>query len=426
MKRAVNQRSSERYQMKKMIILSMVITFVLLCLSFKEAFPTTGRIYGRIYTDDDKTYEGWIRWDKNEAFWDDILDATKKYDTPHARTAKKERYVKIFGLRLSWGSDEERGGEASASMGIKFGHLESIKVRSGHRATLYLKNETRVDVTSYGTDIGNSVRGIEVEGPEFGKLTLDWDNLNKVVFEKEPRRSPPKERERLYGELTTRDGEVFRGFITWDTDELFSTDILDGEEHGRDWEIPLGNIEAIERRSRSSARVYVKNGEKLTLSGTNDVNSSIRGIQVNDSEIGLIDVSWGNFERVEFLEGGEKFLKSYDEFGGGERLYGTVFDEDGEEYTGYITWDDDEKYGWEILNGKYHDLDMEIEFGNVKSIRKRAFWGAEVTLKNGKKFRLEDSNDVNEDNKGIFVEDQGGNEIKIEWDDFRKIEFSEK
>lgn len=411
--------------MKKAIII-FLFTSLFFFVLFEYVLSTTGRIYGKIYTDDDEVYEGWIRWDKNEAFWDDILDATKKYYTPHPRTTKKETYIKIFGLRLSLGSSEKDEGRTSASMGIKFGHLERIKVRSGHRATLHLKNGTRVDVTSYGTDIGNSVRGIEVEGQEFGKLTLKWDNLSKVVFEKEPAKSPPKKRERLYGVLTTRDGEEFRGFVTWDTDELFTTDILDGDEHGRDWEIPFGNIEAIERRSRSSARVYLTNGEKLTLSGTNDVNSSINGIQVNDSEIGLIDVSWGSFDRLDFLEGGERFLKSYDEFDGSERLYGTVEDEDGEKYTGYITWDDDEKYGWEILNGKYHDLDMEIEFRNVKSIRKRAFWGAEVTLKNGKKFRLEDSNDVNEDNKGVFIEDEDGNEIEVEWDEFEKVEFSEK
>ena len=107
-------------------------------------------------------------------------------------------------------------------------------------------------------------------------------------------------------------------------------------------------------------------------------------------------------------------------------MYGTVEDEDGKKYTGYITWDDDEKFGWEILNGKYHDLDMEIEFNNIQSIRKRAFWGAEVTLKNGKKFRLEDSNDVNEDNKGIFIEDEEGNEIEVEWDDFEEVRFFEK
>jgi len=411
--------------MKRAIIISL-FTSLFFFILFDYVLSTTGRIYGTIYTDDDKVYEGWIRWDKNEAFWDDILDATKKYQTPHPRTKEKEKYIKIFGLRLSWSSEHEEEGEAAASMGIKFGHLESIKVRSGHRAALYLKNGTKVDVSSYGTDIGNSVRRIEVEGLDFGKLTLQWDDLDKVVFQKEPDRSPPVERERLYGELTTRDNEVFRGFVTWDTDELFSTDILDGEEHGKDWEIPFGNIKAIERRSRSSARVYLKNGEELTLSGTNDVNSSINGIQVNDSEIGLIEVSWTNFDKVEFLEGGDHFLKSYGQFDGGKRLYGTVRDEDGEEYTGYITWDDDEKYAWEILNGKYHDLDMEIEFGNVKSIKKRAFWGAEVTLKNGKEFRLEDSNDVNEDNKGIFIEDEQGNEVEVEWEDFEEVEFFEK
>ena len=38
----------------------------------------SGRIYGTIRTQDGETLEGWIRWDKNEAFWDDVIDGTKE------------------------------------------------------------------------------------------------------------------------------------------------------------------------------------------------------------------------------------------------------------------------------------------------------------------------------------------------------------
>jgi len=328
----------------------------------------------------------------------------------------------IFGIRISW---SKSGEYSSASMGIKFGHIQSIRPRSSNKATIYLKSGDNIKVKGYSTDIGSSVREIVVLDPDYGTVKLDWEDLDKVVFENEPEDLPQDDKKRLYGRLTTRDGEEFVGFITWDQDEIFSTDILDGEEDRRDWEIPFGNIKKIERHSRSSALVYLKNGVKLNLSGTNDVNSSNRGILVEDPNFGRVEVKWGDFDELEFLDVGERYIKNYDEYDGGKRLYGTVYTEDRDSYTGFITWDDDEEYTWEMLNGDYQDLEVMLEFGQIKSIKKRSFWGAEVTLKNGKTFTLEDSNDVNDENKGIFIS-ENGREYTVEWEDFEKVEFFEK
>ncbi len=408
--------------MIKYLILSCLCLFLLAFFGAEDLFSATGRIYGKIYTEDGDFFEGRITWDKNEGIWEDILDCTKSYRTPHYEGREKEEHVEIFGLRISW---SKSGEYSSASMGIKFGHIQSIRPRSNQKATIYLKSGDKVKVKGYGTDVGSSVRGIVVDDPDYGTVKLDWSELDKVVFESEPEGLPKDDKKRLFGKLTTRDKDEFLGFITWDMDEIFSTDILDGEEDRKDWEIPFKNIKKIERRSRNSARVFLKNGEKLDLSGTNDVNSSLRGIQVEDPNFGRVEIEWGDFGEVEFLEESKQYLKAYDEYDGGKPLYGTVYTEDDDSYTGFITWDDDEKYTWEMLNGDYNDLEVMVEFGRIKSIKKRSFWGAEITLKNGNTFVLENSNDVNDENKGIFISTDG-EEYSIDWEDFEKVEFKEK
>jgi len=408
--------------MIKYVILIFLFFLAFTFLVASDLFSASGRIYGRVYTEDGDVYEGRIIWDKNEGIWEDILDCTKSYRIPHYEGREKEEHIEIFGLRISW---SKSGEYSSASMGIKFGHIQSIRPRSSHKATIYLKSGEKIKVKGYGTDIGTSVREIVVLDPDYGTVKLDWSDLDKVVFEKEPKDLPREDRKRLLGRVITRDGDEFHGFITWDQDEIFTTDILDGEEDSKDWEIPFEKIKKIKRRSRNSSTVFLKNQEKLNLSGTNDVNSSNRGILVEDANFGRVEVKWGDFGEVEFLEESQRYLKDFDEYDGGELLYGTVYTEDEDSYTGFITWDDDEKYTWEMLNGDYHDLEVVVEFGRVKSIKKRSFWGAEITLKNGNTFVLENSNDVNEENKGIYILTDE-EEYSVDWEDFEKVEFKRR
>jgi hypothetical protein len=316
------------------------------------------------------------------------------------------------------------GGESKASSGIKFGHIRSLERRSQNRAVLELKSGERITLYGYSTDVGSGVREIVIDDPKEGEVSMEWDDLDEIEF-KECEKAG-KEKQPLYGQVETRNGETFKGFICWDMDEVFGSDILDGEEKGRTRKIPFSKIKTIERRSGNSARVYLKNGDQMKLSGTNDVDSGNRGIVVQDPYFGRVTIEWDEFDRCEFLEGGENFLKSYDEFDGGHSLYGLVYDEDGESYEGYIRWDDDETESWELLNGEYRGQKVDVEFSQIESIEKESFRGVKVTLKNGHSFKLTDSNDVNDENRGIFVTTKKGEEVELDWDDFKKVIFKEK
>jgi len=412
--------SHRRSDMQKFGLSIIPLLFLGWWLSGSLAYAQRGRICGVIYTRDGETFEGPIRWDKNEAFWDDILDATKKREGRYREGRRRERYIEIFGLRISW---EEKETEAEASSGIQFGYIKTLERRSRNRAVLELKNKQRITFYRSGTDIGPGVRGIIIWDPNEGEVELDWDDLELVEFsECEPEQIIRPEK-RLYGRVETRRGDVFKGFITWDMDELFYSDILDGEQRRRTRKIPFKKIKAIERRSASSAWVTLRNGDRIRLSGTNDVDNDNRGIVVKDPNFGRVTIEWDDFQRVEFLDDGEKQLISYDEFEEPRPLYGVVYDEDGESYQGFIRWDDDETYTWERLDGEYRGVEVDVEFSQIAKIEKLSSHSVRVTLRNGNSFKLSGSNDVNDENKGIFIATEEGEEIELDWYDFDKVIF---
>ena len=86
---------------------------------------------------------------------------------------------------------------------------------------------------------------------------------------------------RLRGTVRTNLGADYEGWIEWDRDETHDWQTLDGEATGIDWEIPFRNIKAITPTGPGGCDVTLTNGRTLSLSGSNDVNRSNRGIVVH-------------------------------------------------------------------------------------------------------------------------------------------------
>jgi hypothetical protein len=290
--------------MKKSNLVTVFLASLFILFSASLIYAERERICGVIHTRDGDTFEGAIRWDKNEAFWDDILDATKEREGRHREGRRRERHIEIFGIRITWDEDRE---ESQASCGIRFGHIRSLERRSRNRALLHLKSGDRITLYGGGTDLGSGIREIVIDDPKEGEVSMDWNDLDEIEF-KECEKAGKEER--LYGQVETRNGETFKGFICWDIDEVFCSDILDGEERGTKRKVPFDKIKAIERRSRNSAWIYLKNGDQMKLSGTNDVNSGNRGIVVKDPYFGRVTIEWEDFDRCDFLKGGEEHLKN--------------------------------------------------------------------------------------------------------------------
>jgi hypothetical protein len=407
--------------MKKLLAISII-----LILSAAAAAPVSadgrGRIHGRVITTDGEEYEGLIRWDKNEVSWIDMIDCYKELDVTRHKGKDGERVksIYVFGIRV--GKVKTKGDyRMSAQCAVAFGHLEAVEFIEDNAALLVFKSGQELEVKASSTDIGDNIRGIIVEDRDEGEIEFEWDEIERVEFSQGSYEVYSDLGERLYGTLTTRGGDTFTGWVVWDADEALTDDILDGEQRNRDREIPFGKIRSIERRSSSSARITLKNGDEVTLKGTNDVNSSNRGISIFVENFGVVKVGWDEFDRLDFEEAAAPV--EYDRFDGGKLLEGTVYTDSGRSYSGNIRWDDDETYTWEIIDTEVKGIEMDIELSYIDSIRRKGCCSAIITLWDGHEFKVEGSNDVDDDNKGIFVILSSGEEIEIDWDDLDYVDF---
>ena len=383
------------------------------------------RLYGRVTTYDGSMYEGFIRWTRNEGGVFDILHASKPIPRAYREDARRlgarprERSFEIFGIEIPLGSDGSVY-TSSATAGIRLGHVSSLEPLSGSRARLLLKSGQELELSG-STDLGSGVDEIKIEDRWGSTVELEWRDVRIIDFLPAPARSS-RWGDRLYGTLHTRDGERFTGYVVWDMDELFGADVLDGDDRDdRDREIPFSEIAALARYSSSATLVQLRNGDRLELRGSNDVNSGNRDILVADPALGEVRVDWSEFDRLELTAPPADAGFALD---GGRRLRGTVTDRRGGRHTGLIRWDNDEEYTWEILDGNNPSgIEMDIEFGNIAGIERNGYRSSIVTLRDGRRFDIRGSNDVDEGNKGIYIEGSNGALILVTWDEFVGVEF---
>jgi hypothetical protein len=371
-----------------------------------------GELYGTVTLASGETLTGPIRWDHNENYWDDVLDATKSESLEEADEGFQ---LSIFGWKIaSFGRTEA----PRSVLSIAFGHLRSIEPSWNGGGTLELKNGRIVEARE-GGDLGGSMRNLTVTPAGEESVEIEWDDVDRIDFAAGP--GEGRDAERLYGVVETGSGKL-TGFIVWDRDESLLEDVLDGyDEDRRSRDIPFADIRRIERVGHSRSRVTLRDGSEVVLRGTNDVDSDNRGIDVTIAGIGKAEVDWDEFENVTFKD--PPASPRYEEFDGGRVLTGTVETVDGERLVGEIIWDLDERFTWESLNGERDDIGWEVPFANVRTIRPIDDDSSEIALRNGDKLVLRGSNDVDEDNRGVIVVDADGSERELEWDELRLVTF---
>jgi len=74
------------------------------------------------------------------------------------------------------------------------------------------------------------------------------------------------------------------------------------------------------------------------------------------------------------------------------------------------------------------DVNFDIPFEHIQSIEKLSDRTGRVVLWDGRELKLRDSNDVNDENNGVFVATGTGgkDEVEIDWTDFDRVEFQKK
>lgn len=372
-----------------------------------------GFLYAQATLMNGVTYEGRIRFDDEEAFWGDYFNSTKEppaylRDAPNQGTSRYP--VKVFGIPLF-----NHNEYWNRQFVIRFGDLDRIEVSGGGRASVFVKGGEELEIRGGSNDLGGE---IVIWDAKAGETRVDWRKLRTLRFLPSPPSLAVAEK-RFYGKLTAVGG-VFTGYIQWDQEECLSTDVLSGESDGKDRDVKVSELKAIERRGDRSRFVF-RDGHEEILGGTNDVDDSNRGIWVEDPRIGRVLVNWDAFVRLD-IEDPPTAGPAYGDYAPTRRLTGKVTMRDGQEHAGQIIYDLDESYGWEMLDGHDGELEYSIPFGLVAAVRPGEDF-AEVLLKNGEKLRLDDTQDVDDDNAGLLVGSEAGKRTYLAWKDVAAIEL---
>lgn len=419
---------------------SILATLALLMLA---SFTTLqgqdeGFIYGKITTIDGKSFQGPLRWGKEEVYWTDMLNTAKEendnlsflsrddekalneqYEKSHRNWDDRwdDRWDNWFGNR--W-SNDSRDNRHQHQFACQFGEIKMIKPTGRERAELTLKNGKTIEVDGDGyNDIATRVKIVD---PEIGEIEISWSRIETVEFMSTPSKIENKFGEPLYGTVVTYGGS-FTGFIQWDHDERVSEDELDGDTEDGDVSIEFGKIKSIERNGSRSSYVELHSGRKMTLRGSNDVDSDNKGIIVTNAKFERVDIPWEEFKMVTFQKVQGK-QKSYDDFGSQKELSGVVKTIDGKSLKGKLIFDLDESYDFEVLQGKNGDIEYVIPFRTISTIRPKNYDNSDVTLKNGEKLILGDAQDVSEKNSGILVFDDNNKPTYITWNRIEEIAFN--
>ncbi len=387
------------------------------------------RIWGTVITSKGAEITGFIRWDRNEINWTDLLNGSKRFDwealavwdeaVNQGAEPTDDRSIEFAGYRITW--DDDQGSQPDvADSGVRFGHIASLRVTGDDEVEVTLRSGQTFELAGGATDIGTNIRELLIEVPGGETIELEWNELERVEFSSAPPGAQPSS-SRLYGRVEDRWGNPLSGYIAWDLDEALGADLLNGELDGRNRSIAFDRIASIQRDGWDASIVTLLDGSVMRLSGSSDVGRGHGGVQVSDPRLGQITVSWDDFGRVDFREPDPPL--TWDDFAESRRLRGTVETESGEVVTGWIRWDADEEYDWEILNGNWRDLIHHVEFSMIARIEKRSSRESDVILWDGRVLQLDGSNDVDRGNKGIFVETDSGERYLIKWANFASAEF---
>ena len=263
----------------------------------------------------------------------------------------------------------------------------------------------------------------------------------------------------IYGRITLTDGSTLQGPIRWGTEETFWHDMFNSSKEENEYSVYLsskdlkeinrkshrgsgferflrrvfggferysdeltnhqfvcrfGELKEMKLKGRSTVILTFKDGKHLIVSGgSNDIRATIT---ILDQESGETELKWDKIRTIEFLPVLQQLKEKF-----GQPLYGTVSTRSSQ-FKGYIQWDHQECVNTDKLDGECDDEDISIEFGEIKSIEKFRS-GSLVTLHSGKEYYVHGTNDVDDDNRGIVINDLNFGKILVEWDEFDQVVF---
>lgn len=300
-------------------------------------------------------------------------------------------------------------------------------------------------------------KGRPTENVMIGSKKIIWILIGQLValfiLMNEAKAQSPENKGLIYGKIKTFDN-TYEGLIRWEDEETFwfdhfnaakvkndyyekirdenrptkSTDWSDFNwDFGSIWEdkysntihqftCQFGDMKQIKVIGREQILVVLKNDLEVRLSGQgyNDVGATLI---VDDKDLGELKIRWERIDMIEFSEAPSNIRVK-----GRVPIYGKVETFRKGTFTGFIQWDNDERLAFEKLDGDDRNVDVSLAFDDIKYIEKEGN-GCVVELKTGRDFYLTNSNDVDNDNRGVVMTIPDVGKVDIPWKYFRNATF---
>ena len=266
----------------------------------------------------------------------------------------------------------------------------------------------------------------------------------------------------LYGEVTLRNNEQYKGQLLWSAGQRMWVDMLTVEKKDNpvlkylnyeqleklsqeekqqqvEWgfmnlwqnrypsrkhtfRCRFGDMAALQVTDANEATVVLKGGEEVRVYINDDPeykNQLGKRIAVIAPDENKTFLEWDKIARIRFMPAPARFpyLKA-------EPLYGTITTRNGFSYTGQVQWDMDEYLTSNYVDGKSKEGEYQrIRFTDIAAIRPKEK-GALVTLRSGAEYYLQDNSNVNNQNQGIVVRHPTWGQVTIRWINFKGASFT--
>jgi hypothetical protein len=387
--------------------------------------PHPSLLHGRVTTVGGATYEGRLRWGRDqEAFWGDYFNGRKQANPWAAHAPLERQPIEVFGIALPreiFGVEiGRRRVQTERPFMARFGDIVRIEGR-GRDVRVTLKSGTVFDLDRF--EAGDLDDGVRVWDARQGVVDLDSLQIRTVEFlAGAPPGAPPA---RLHGTVRSRPGGFGR-FIQWNRQQALGSDGLDGRTDEGEIRLRFDALRSIARGSRESVIVTLIEGREIELFGARDNGPGHLGLYVDDPRYGRVLVSRDAFERVDFQPNGSG--PAYGDFPPGRPLTGRVTTRAGRRLAGRLVYDLDESETTETLDAPSRGVDYTIPFGLIATIVPpgRDGGGArlgKVTLHNGEELQIEDSGDLGAGNAGLLVFTNGGRPEYVPWSEVGQIDL---
>jgi hypothetical protein len=223
--------------------------------------PSSERLHGTVVTRSGMAFTGYIMWDLDESFRDEVLEGETRF--------------------------------------LQFAEIDEIQRRAAGGVRVVTASGMSM-VLSGTRDVDRTNRGISVADPGLGNVVIPFDRF------KELRLHPATDvatyetfdgGAAIVGTVTTEAGEALQGEIRWDRDEAATWELLDGQYNGVQFHIELDQISWI-KKTWLGATVELRDGRSFYLLASNDVNWTNKGIEIS-SDAGVRLVAWSEFDRID-------------------------------------------------------------------------------------------------------------------------------